>query len=447
MRNFIVNLCMCVMLLFVGANAHIVLAGHPNVTVGEGNAMLLSNVQGIDMVYIFADLDKASLQKHAQHYNPVWWKIQNGDSTCFATGVDYLFPENNTGYILHTDSGDMANPKHCRTVFWVLDYSQYKPAFRSLQVDSTQTDFCEETRLILDADILRMAYQTQYGSEQEINRTCRLTYQSLAWNGEAWSDSLCVEEARLRKTIVVGAPLQNTSFTLHNDQFAQELGLPVDSIVSDEFEAIAVDARPTTITTTRGTGDPLDLSNEVERPIEESQLAGSAPLDIYFKANATPAGKYYSWKIYKGERDLIVQRTDAEQRYTFDKTGVYRVVMCVSNDSCTTDSVEVKVTASASQLLVPNVFTPNGDGKNDEFRVMYRSITEFHCWIYNRWGKLVYEWTDPAKGWDGTINGRPAAESAYFYVIRAVGADRIEGEEIGIYELKGDINLIRGGKK
>jgi len=119
------------------------------------------------------------------------------------------------------------------------------------------------------------------------------------------------------------------------------------------------------------------------------------------------------------------------------------------------------VAISESFLAVPNVFTPNGDHHNDEFRVSYRSIKEFHCWVYNRWGHLVYEWTDPAKGWDGTIGGRPAAEGAYFYVIRALGTDapknasymmkaaynkkKISADEsvIGVYQMSGDINLLR----
>ena len=120
------------------------------------------------------------------------------------------------------------------------------------------------------------------------------------------------------------------------------------------------------------------------------------------------------------------------------------------------------ITISESYLAVPNVFTPNGDGKNDEFRVAYRSLREFHCWVYNRWGKLVYEWTDPAKGWDGMIGGRPAAEGAYYYVIRALGTDaakdaaytmkavytkkKLNADEsvIGVYQMSGDINLLRG---
>ena len=96
---------------------------------------------------------------------------------------------------------------------------------------------------------------------------------------------------------------------------------------------------------------------------------------------------------------------------------------------------------------------------NDEFRVVYRSIKEYNIWIYNRWGHLVYKSNDPAKGWDGTIGGRPAAEGAYYYVIRALGTDAEMGYmmkpkytkklkkqdlPIGVYQLSGDINLLRG---
>lgn len=144
--------------------------------------------------------------------------------------------------------------------------------------------------------------------------------------------------------------------------------------------------------------------------------------------------------------------------------GNYRAIVVVSNSQCALDSVEFTISVSESMLLVPNVFTPNGDGANDEFRVAYRSIKEFHCVVFNRWGHKVFEWDDPAKGWDGTINGKPASEGAYFYVIRALGTDadanasymlkpiytkKLKKQDealIGVYQLSGSINLLRGGK-
>jgi len=183
-------------------------------------------------------------------------------------------------------------------------------------------------------------------------------------------------------------------------------------------------------------------------------------LEVAFYANPTPAVLYYNWRIYKAS-EVIATRNDKDIRYIFSEPGSYLVSCSVSNRECTVDSMTMKVNISESYLRVPNFFTPGGSCPNAEFRVAYRSLREFHCWVYNRWGKLVYEWTDPAKGWDGTINGRLAADGAYYYVVRALGTDapknagysikasyqkkKLNGDEsvIGVYQLSGDINLIR----
>ena len=57
-----------------------------------------------------------------------------------------------------------------------------------------------------------------------------------------------------------------------------------------------------------------------------------------------------------------------------------------------------------SVLLMPNAFSPNGDGINDIYKPKegYQNIKEFHAYIYNRWGQKLFEWSDPATGWDGT---------------------------------------------
>jgi gliding motility-associated-like protein len=177
--------------------------------------------------------------------------------------------------------------------------------------------------------------------------------------------------------------------------------------------------------------------NEADYPKEKSQLIGSAPLEILFQSSANePVAKFYKWEIYKGKQ-LLLTRTDKDHRYTFTESGDYKVKLLSSNPLCNdTASIEIKVTESA--LYVPNVFTPNGDGTNDEFRVAYKSLARFDCWIFNRWGRKVFSWSDPQKGWDGTINGKKASPGAYFYVINAVGSDGVK------YTRKGDINLLTG---
>lgn len=417
--------------------------------VSAPSAYELPNASGIDHVYIFSDLTDAVIKLRSNIVK--MYRMNGADSVLLAdSGMDeWINAEDNTGYIVYVDS--------VRTTFWVLDYSRYKPRLDSFEPDLTYDNLCEETVLVLTGDLPELSYRSLFGTKHIINRECEIVYTSLMWGGEEWQDSLCTERQILRERMIVGAPLCNTTFILRADNIAEALGLSPDSIESNIYNACAVAAHPTTVTTVRGTEEDNKMTNEVDRPVEATQLKGSAPLDILFKANGnTPVAQYYRWQIMKGN-DLIAQRNDESHRYVFDDFGEYRVLLWVSNDRCYSDSIEIQVSVSTSQLLVPNVFTPNGDGRNDEFRVMYRSIIEFECWVYNRWGKLVYHWTDPAKGWDGTINGRPAAEGAYYYVIRAKGADADAGGKyhkttknnpaaVGIYQLSGDINLIRGNK-
>ncbi|MDX2359528.1 MAG: gliding motility-associated C-terminal domain-containing protein [Crocinitomicaceae bacterium] len=68
---------------------------------------------------------------------------------------------------------------------------------------------------------------------------------------------------------------------------------------------------------------------------------------------------------------------------------------------------------------LPNVFTPNGDGRNDIFKIESENLTEFSIFILNDRNQTVYESTDPNFEWNGTINGMPAEEGRYVYCITA----------------------------
>jgi hypothetical protein len=70
-------------------------------------------------------------------------------------------------------------------------------------------------------------------------------------------------------------------------------------------------------------------------------------------------------------------------------------------------------------LLVPNVFTPNGDGVNDVFRVLGAEECLLEMSIYDRWGNLLYTTRTAPFVWDGRVrNGELATEGAYVYLLR-----------------------------
>lgn len=86
-----------------------------------------------------------------------------------------------------------------------------------------------------------------------------------------------------------------------------------------------------------------------------------------------------------------------------------------------TDSVLVEIDASFF-LHVPNVFTPNGDGKNDVFRITAEGVESYTLSIYNRWGILLFERNSGPIEWDGKIakSGKLASDGTYFFLLDAV---------------------------
>jgi gliding motility-associated-like protein len=101
--------------------------------------------------------------------------------------------------------------------------------------------------------------------------------------------------------------------------------------------------------------------------------------------------------------------------------GCYGVIAVDSsgNASDTSNIVCVDYTACPAYRL-PNVFTPNGDGKNDLFIPFpgYTSVAGVDMKIFDRWGRLVFDTDDPAINWDGKdkTTGQPCSDGVYFYV-------------------------------
>ncbi len=103
------------------------------------------------------------------------------------------------------------------------------------------------------------------------------------------------------------------------------------------------------------------------------------------------------------------------------------------------DTTEVLVYVIPTEVAIPHIFTPNNDGKNDQF-LLYTTegVKVLSFRIYNRWGQLVYDAQDTGLPiWDGTQNGQPAPSDVYVYYIEY---DRGDGQ---VKVLKGDVSLLR----
>ena len=133
-------------------------------------------------------------------------------------------------------------------------------------------------------------------------------------------------------------------------------------------------------------------------------------------------------------------RYEADTQYTFNAAGTFAMRLYEILNGDTINIYDpITVTISESELQMPNAFSPNGDGVNDIYKAKsgYKSIIEFRAVIFNRWGQKIYEWKDPAGGWDGKFNGQDVKEGVYFVQVNAKGAD---GK---VFNIKKDVNLLR----
>lgn len=82
---------------------------------------------------------------------------------------------------------------------------------------------------------------------------------------------------------------------------------------------------------------------------------------------------------------------------------------------------EVELTAGINQKnMIPNSFTPNRDGKNETWRTFIRPSGEFNLVVVDRWGKQVFQSSDPTEEWDGTWEGQPLPAANYLYRVEFV---------------------------
>ncbi|RQO32325.1 hypothetical protein DBR32_01575 [Taibaiella sp. KBW10] len=104
--------------------------------------------------------------------------------------------------------------------------------------------------------------------------------------------------------------------------------------------------------------------------------------------------------------------------------------------------IPIKLKAYSKEVMMPNAFTPNGDGRNDVFvpkLKLERAYNTAEFRVYNRYGQIVHSTANLNSGWDGTsvINGKPLDQGVYFYSISILFLDGT------VNNFKGEITLLR----
>ena len=121
-------------------------------------------------------------------------------------------------------------------------------------------------------------------------------------------------------------------------------------------------------------------------------------------------------------------------QYVVKRPGLYSVTV---TNACGTASAAITVTKGVCDIYFPTAFTPNGDGKNDYFKILSNAAFEkYDLSVYNRFGQKIFESTNPSIGWDGTYKGEMLNGTTFVWYCTY----KRQGKEAS---QKGTVTLIR----
>lgn len=179
------------------------------------------------------------------------------------------------------------------------------------------------------------------------------------------------------------------------------------------------------------------LSNFKIEPVESSTTGVPLGEKIIISGNLNPInlpGITYSWKANGKD---IPGSTPILEHIPTDNPTTYTLTVKNAN-GCELSFNSPPIQVLAPVFDIPSAFTPDGDGVNDFFNVVFRGKIEIATFkVFNRWGQQVYNNETPTKGWDGKHNGNDSPSDVYVYYIVIKYPD---GKE---FIKKGDVTLFR----
>ncbi len=398
---------------------------------------------GLDMIFVISDISPVTTMEikpdnnisglTLSKYSNLGGGFAQEVATVYEDGLLKLKnPEGNMGYILNQDGKN-----YC---FWVIDYKKSGlPAAGEAHEASVQE--CDNTELIVSGGLtVPVHYYTINGQQRNLDREIEVSYTTLEWDDETKAFVTKPETRKysyLPEHLVISPAIYcPTEFKIIQDKFLKSWHLD-QTLETGVIQPNGVDVR--TYAEQNNLND--DEESNMIKGEDSSVLGGSAPADITFYGCITDAVLHTEWQMASDPEFEYIQYRFNEQdlNYTFEEEGQYylRFVGSNADGSCEAYSDTYTVSIGASDLRIPNVFSPDGDGVNDIWKVGYRSLLEFKCWIFDRNGNQLYYFDDPQGGWDGKYRGKTVNTGVYYYVIEARGAD---GKK---YKKGGDINILK----
>ncbi|MBL7816582.1 MAG: gliding motility-associated C-terminal domain-containing protein [Saprospiraceae bacterium] len=144
------------------------------------------------------------------------------------------------------------------------------------------------------------------------------------------------------------------------------------------------------------------------------------------------------------ENETIEWQNGSKSRQFESRTeGVY-FAKIKNNCASWTDTFRLRLQSCGLEVFVPNTFSPNNDGANDDFKPFFKTdfikIESYDMRIFNRWGSLVFTTKDLNESWDGRFKGQQVESGVYIWTIRV---KLLLNGKWQVRELSGDVSILR----
>ncbi len=160
------------------------------------------------------------------------------------------------------------------------------------------------------------------------------------------------------------------------------------------------------------------LKETIVRPLPPVRIGNAAgPACIGDQLFLTASGGVrYAWS----PADSMLYTADGRMYAQILKPSIYRVTAASEYGCIDSTAIAYSDVQPCCNFTYPNAFSPNGDGRNDRFRVLtHGNHQQFELSIFNNWGQRVFYGLDPEVGWDGRFDGKPCDAGTYFFYVAA----------------------------
>jgi gliding motility-associated-like protein len=162
----------------------------------------------------------------------------------------------------------------------------------------------------------------------------------------------------------------------------------------------------------------VDQTPVADFSITPGNIVSTGSSVIFMADTSSAIGASYEWYFDDASSGNLNTSTETNPNHVYNNTGNYCIVLIASLNNCRDTISKCIDVLSDPKIIIPNLFTPNGDGINDLFLVTADGITQFEIQFFDRWGELVFNSKSINVSWDGkNSNGKKVSDGVYYYIV------------------------------